>query len=203
MKGGDMSEAEPEWANGPGPQFSSGPRSQARSQQHRANSPRHAAPDIDLNYQSTYICPICRHGHISALSLMDAFACDFCRHIFTANLAEQIVRVEDSAQPMAWRWHKRRWQSAQQGNVDLTVTVWALSAILAFVPPALVWLPSSTFPPTVGSRGSWVPTLWLGLTCGVHVLMALWLLVEHYQVPGYVILKLKLQEAARRRGDRA
>jgi hypothetical protein len=200
MQGGDMTEADPQWPNGREPQRPQGLL--ARSQRQKSPS-AHSAPEIDLNYHNTYICPICRHGHISALSLMDAFACDFCRHIFTANLAEQTIRVEDSAQPMAWRWHKRRWQSVNQGNVDLTVTVWLLSVILAFLPPVLVWLPSYVFPAAVDSQGNWVPTLWLGLTGSVHLLLALWLLMEHYQVPGYVMLKLKLQEISRRRGDRA
>jgi hypothetical protein len=155
-----------------------------------------------LTFQDTYICPVCRHGHITALSLMEAFACDFCRHILTANLTEQTVRVEDTVQPMVWRWNGRRWQAAQQGTVDLTVTVWVLSAVLAFVPAFLVWVPSYVFPAATGSRWTWVPTLWLGLTFSLHLLMALWLLVEHYQLPGYVLAKLKFQEIWRWRGDR-
>ncbi len=156
----------------------------------------------ELAYHNTYLCPVCRHGQITALCMMDAFACDFCRHIFTANLAAQTLRVEDSVQPMVWRWNGRRWQSANQGDVDLTITVWVLSVTLALLPSLLVWLPSHIFPPAAGSRGHWVPGLWLGLTFAIHGMMALWLLVEHYQLPGYVMVRLRLQELRRRSADR-
>jgi hypothetical protein len=169
------------------------------SMKHRSSTP---ASDLLLDYQNTYLCPVCRHGQIAALSLMDAFACDFCRHIFTANLAEQIIRVEDSVQPMSWRWNGRRWQSVHQGNTDLTIIVWVLSVVLVVLPPGLVWLPSYIFPPIAGSRGSWIPTLWLSLTWGLHGAIALWLLVEHYQVPGFVRVKLQIQEVLRRRAER-
>jgi hypothetical protein len=157
---------------------------------------------MTLDYNNTYLCPVCRHGEIAALSLMDAFACDFCRHIFTANLEDQIIRVEDSVQPMAWRWNGQRWQSAQQGNTEITGAIWILSTVLALIPASLVGLPSYVFPPATGSRGSWIPTAWLGLTFGLHSLMALWLLLEHYQVPGFVMVKLKLQDFWRRRAER-
>ncbi len=69
-----------------------------------------------LNFHETYICPVCRHGQIAELTLMDAFACNFCRHIFTANLREQSIHVEDSSQPMTWRWNGRNWQGSKSAR---------------------------------------------------------------------------------------
>ncbi|NJM45878.1 MAG: hypothetical protein HC860_06610 [Alkalinema sp. RU_4_3] len=60
---------------------------------------------LKLNYSDRYRCPLCQHGTLSSLILMDVFACDFCRHMFTANLENQVLRVEDSLQNLAWRWN--------------------------------------------------------------------------------------------------
>ncbi|MBD2077744.1 hypothetical protein H6F86_28425 [Phormidium sp. FACHB-592] len=152
-----------------------------------------------LNYQETYICPVCRHGQITALTLMDAFACDFCRHIFTANLSEQSIHVEDSSQPMTWRWNGHNWKAANQLDTDLTIVIWLVGVALVLLPPALIWLPSHTFPPLQGSTWAWFPSVWIGLTFGAHLTFVAWLLTEHYQVPFYITYKVRLREALGRR----
>ncbi len=152
-----------------------------------------------LNYQDVYLCPVCRHGQISALMLMDAFACDFCRHIFTANLRDQSVHVEDSSQPMTWCWNGRKWQAANQLDVDLTIGIWLVGLALTILPPGLIWLSSHTFPPLQGSAWSWFPTVWISLTFLIHFFFVAWLLVEHYQVPFYISYKVRLQTVLGRR----
>lgn len=153
----------------------------------------------DLNYQETYLCPVCRHGQITALTLMDAFACNFCRHIFTANLPEQSIHVEDSSQPMTWRWNGLHWKAANQLDMDLTIVVWLVGIALVLLPPALIWLSSHTFPPMQGSTWSWFPTAWISLTFGTHFTFVAWLLAEHYQIPVYVTSKIRLRDALGRR----
>jgi hypothetical protein len=147
-----------------------------------------------LNFQETYVCPICRHGQIESLTLMDAFACTFCRHIFTANLRDQSVHVEDSSQPMTWRWTGRNWQAANQTDVDLTVVIWLVSISLVVLPPSLIWISSHAVPPLEGTAGAWFPTFWVGLTFLLHFLFVSWLMAEHYQVPLYVSCKVRLRQ---------
>lgn len=149
--------------------------------------------DCHLNYQGAYVCPICRHGQITGLTLMDAFACDFCRHIFTANLQEQSVQVVDSSQPMSWRWSGRNWQVAYQDDFNLTVMIWFMAAMLVGLPSAIVWLSAYTFPPLPGSPWSWFPMVWVGCTLVVHLLLVVWVMAEHYQVPWYVTSKIRLR----------
>lgn len=152
-----------------------------------------------LTYQESYLCPICRHGQISALALMDAFACNFCRHIFTANLPNQTVQVVDSSQPLTWRWNGRHWQSTHRDDPSLTAVVWFASIVLVMLPAAIVWLMSYLFPPLPGSLWSWFPSVWLGCTFGVHLLMVSWLLAEHYQIPIYVASRVRLRGLLGRR----
>lgn len=158
-----------------------------------------SADKHNLNYQDTYPCPVCRHGQISALTLMDAFACSFCRHIFTANLREQSIRVEDSSQPVTWRWNGRTWQAATPVDVNLNLVIWLVGVALVLLPPALIWLSSHTFPPMAGSRWAWFPLIWVGLTFASHFLFVAWLLVEHYQLPIYVAWKVRCQDWLSRR----
>ncbi|UBF27755.1 hypothetical protein K9N68_07530 [Kovacikia minuta CCNUW1] len=171
-------------------------------QRNAANSGKLGAETAErrsLNYQETYICPVCRHGQISSLTLMDAFACGFCRHIFTANLQEQSIRVEDSSQPMTWRWNGRHWQSAHQLDADLTFVVWLVGASLVILPPGLIWLSSHTFPPLRGSALYWFPSFWIGLSFCLHFLFVAWLLAEHYQISLYVACRVRIQDWLGRR----
>ncbi len=162
-------------------------------------SSRRSDHSQSLSYQDSYICPVCRHGQISALTLMDAFACNFCRHIFTANLANQTVQVVDSSQPLSWRWNGRGWQSTHRDDPSLTAVVWFASIVLVLLPAGIVWLTSYLFPPLPGSLWDWFPNVWLGCTFGVHLLMVSWLLAEHYQIPIYVASRVRLRDWMGRR----
>jgi hypothetical protein len=146
-----------------------------------------------LNYEESYLCPVCRHGHISGLTLMDAFACDFCRHIFTGNLKEQTVQVVDSSQPMSWRWTGRRWQFAYQDDLNLSTLIWLIGIVVTTLPPALVWFAAYIFPPLPDSRWAWFPMAWAGCTLVIHLVMVGWLMAEHYQFPLYVSSKVWLR----------
>ncbi len=161
-------------------------------------TPRQSPPQT-LSFDSRYVCPVCRHGQIESLTLMDAFACNFCRHIFTANLKEQLVQVVDSSQPMSWRWNGRNWQSVYQSDANLTVLIWLVSGTMIVLPGMLVWLAMYTFPPLPGSPWSWFPAVWVGCTFVIHGCMVLWLLAEHYQFPLYVSARVLLQSWFRQR----
>lgn len=146
-----------------------------------------------LNFQGIYPCPICRHGQISELALMEAFACNFCRHIFTADLLAQSLRVEDSSQAYVWCWTGDRWRPARPDNYPLTLLVWIGSLLLILLPPGLIWLSYHTFPPLPDSPWYWFPILWAITTFCLHTGFVFWLLAEHQQLSLYVILKVRLQ----------
>jgi len=146
-----------------------------------------------------YPCPICRCGQVATLPLMEAFACNFCRHIFTANLREQSLRVEDSSQPMTWRWNGRNWRTVNHVDREVSLLLWAIGSILVILPPVLIGFAAYLFPPLPDSAGSWVPHAWMNLTFGLHFLMVAWLLLEHYQVPLYVSGKIQVQDWLSRR----
>jgi rubredoxin len=152
-----------------------------------------------LSYHDTFLCPICRHGQIAGITLMDAFACNFCRHIFTANLTHQSVQVVDSSQPMTWRWNGRGWQSAYRDDPSLTMIVGIVAIVLTTLPASIVWLCSYVFPPLPGSIWAWFPSVWVGCTFGIHVLMVGWIAAEHYQFPLYVANRIRLRQLLGRR----
>jgi hypothetical protein len=156
--------------------------------------PAAAAPQSrNLNYQDVYTCPVCRHGQIAALTLMDAFACNFCHHIFTANLQTQMVQVADSSQPMAWRWTGKSWLAANRNDGELAWVVWSAAIFLTILPAGIVGLFSYMFPSL--DQDAWrFPLVWTGLTFLVHLVMVTWLVVEYHQYPPYVMLKVRLRE---------
>jgi hypothetical protein len=148
-----------------------------------------------LEADGSYLCPACRHGHIQQMVLMDAFACNFCRHIFTANFTEQTLHIADSSQSMAWKWTGRRWQSVYPQAATLAPIVWVIGGVVVVMPSLLIWLSSYLFPPLPGSRWSWFPMLWAGMTLAFHLMLAGWLIAEYYQLPLYVSSKMKLRQA--------
>jgi len=163
-------------------------------------SPTHLNPlpnleqsQTTLNYQGMYPCPVCRHGQLSQLTLMDAFACNFCRHIFTADLSAQSIRVEDSSQMFAWRWLGDRWLPVRENSIRLSWVVWLGALLITALPPGLIWLSYHTFPPLPDSPWYWFPLLWAFLAFCAHAGFVIWLLAEHHQWPLYVALKVRLQ----------
>jgi hypothetical protein len=113
-----------------------------------------------LSFQDHYPCPVCLYGRIEGLFMVDAFACTFCRHIFTVDDVQQCLCLEDRAQ-----------------------------AFIA-TPTGLVWLGYHTFPPLPNQQGAMFPVLWTGLTFLAHFTIVAWLCLEHFQWPLYVAIRL-------------
>ncbi|MEB3359525.1 MAG: hypothetical protein VKK04_22560 [Synechococcales bacterium] len=156
-------------------------------------SPNRCGQAVPLSPQSVHICPVCRHGHISQITLMDAFACDFCRHIFSVAYTNQTVQVVDSSQPMGWLWTGKSWRPLHRSDTNLTLTIWLIGVALVVLPFALVWMANYLFPPLPGSRWAWVSTVWIISTFCTHFGMVAWLLAEHYQLPLYVSSRIRLR----------
>ncbi len=145
-----------------------------------------------LSLKDSYRCPICATGQLSELVLMDAFSCNFCRHIFTANLLNQSIQVVDTAQPVVWFWTGDRWHSHRRGNAQVTVTICLVALVLSCLPAALIALSSYLFPPLQPTTGVQFSMVWAGLALFLHGGMVLWLIAEHYQWPWYVSAKVRL-----------
>lgn len=165
------------------------PSQQQNNREIDKRSPTSTAKTSHLSYQGVYTCPVCRHGEISAIALMDAFACDFCRHIFTANLEKQLLKMADSSQPLTWHWNGRNWQGVHRAGVELDGGIWVLAIAFIILPPTLVGLSAYLFPPLPGSPLSWLPTFWTGLTFVSHLTCVVWLIVEYYQFPVFAFLR--------------
>ncbi|MGB3612661.1 MAG: hypothetical protein WBA10_02625 [Elainellaceae cyanobacterium] len=144
-----------------------------------------------LSADGHYLCPVCRHGQISQLTLMEAFSCSFCRHIFDISYDEQLVWVVDSAQPATWRWDGDRWQTS--GPQPEAIAIWIIALILAIVPFSLLGLAVYVFPPLPGSRWAWLPMVWALGALLIHVTLAVWITVEYYQPPLYAANKVRLR----------
>ena len=159
---------------------------------HRAGHHRRHPPK-PLQCEDVYPCPVCRHGQLSMLVLMDVLACNFCRHIFTVDFGQQSIRLEDSTQHLQWQWSGRNWRPLRQSQGELTLWAWCVGFALVAFPSALVWLSYSTFPPAPNSTAGWFPLIWIALTFVLHLSVVLWIFLEYYQVPAYVALKIQLQ----------
>ncbi|MGF1567679.1 MAG: hypothetical protein ACFCVD_06365 [Nodosilinea sp.] len=147
---------------------------------------------LRLDADAAYDCPICRHGQLQPMTLMDAYACNFCRHILDVNLAQQTVHVVDRIQPTGWRWQGWRWQPLHQESNDTTLALWVVGLGLTVFPAGIVALGAYMFPPLEDTAGVNWSVVWAVGTLVVHGAMVGWLLAEHYQFPPYVLAKIRL-----------
>jgi hypothetical protein len=118
--------------------------------------------------------------------MMEAWACNFCRHILSQEGSQPILRLEDSnLSDCRWRWQGQGWQAVRPGGGEVTAAIWGIAFTLMILPVGLLWLTYHTFPPLPGS--SWpFPTLWMGLTIAAHLGIVLWILLNHYQIAPYL-----------------
>ncbi len=154
---------------------------------------------IRLSYQGTYTCPVCRHGELSAIALMDAFGCDFCRHIFTANLEKQVLKMADSSLPLSWHWNGRAWKGAHRAGDELGWGIWIAAIAFVIFPPAIVGMGAYLFPPLPGSPLSWFPRFWTGFAFLSHLSIIIWLTIEYYQFPVFTFFRVWRQQLLGRR----
>ncbi|MFW6264103.1 MAG: hypothetical protein ACOC3E_01095 [Cyanobacteriota bacterium] len=151
------------------------------------------SPTSPLHSNGQYACPVCRRGQISALSLMDAFGCNFCRHIFAANWEKQSVQMVDSELPLTWQWNGQTWRGLHREGVEFGWGYWLAGIALVIFPTTIVGLGAYLFPPLPGTPLAWFPLLWTGLTFCAHLMCLLWLVAEYYQFP--VLLYLRAMSA--------
>ncbi|ASC69852.1 hypothetical protein XM38_007820 [Halomicronema hongdechloris C2206] len=165
-------------------------------QQTHQGRERSGAEPVRLSLTNQYLCPVCRHGHIHALVLMESFSCDFCRHMFAANLSEQTIHMVDGTQPTGWRWNGRTWKSLRQGDLDMTLMVWIVGILLIIAPVGLISVSAYMFPP-LDEALAW-PIAWAIITLLTHMTLVVWLLAEHYQVSTYIAIKVRLRQLIER-----
>lgn len=145
--------------------------------------------DFPLNYQGMYSCPVCRRGQISAMTLMDAFGCDVCHHIFTANLQRQSVRVVDTSPALSWRWDGRKWKPSHRADVELSPWVWLAAIAFVMLPTVIIGTAGYIFPPLPGSSWQWFPLVWMAIAFLAHLSGVVWLVLEYYEVPSLMALR--------------
>lgn len=141
-----------------------------------------------LNLEGIYTCPVCRYGEISALTLMDAFACNFCQHIFSAEIQQQSVKMADTSSALGWYWNGRSWQaSTNSKTIDWEIKLASVAFVL--LPTTLMGLAAYIFPPIPGSSLFWLPLVWTGLTFLSHLGILVSIFVDYYQFPLGLYLK--------------
>jgi hypothetical protein len=142
--------------------------------------------------QGVYPCPVCRHGEITAMPLMETFACSFCQHIFSTNLDKQLIKMVDSQLPLTWYWSGKSWKGIEREGVEFGWSYLILSLAFVLIPTGIVSLSVYLFPPMPESPLSWLPFIWMGLTFLSHLTCLVWLVLEYYQFPiGLYVRALK------------
>lgn len=149
-----------------------------------------------FNCQGMYPCPVCRHGKVTEMPLMETFACNFCQHIFTANYDKQLLKMADSQLPLTWYWNGKIWKGIHREGAEVGWAYVFFGVAFVLLPTAIIGAGMYLFPPMSGSLLSWLPLFWTVLTFCAHLSCVIWLIIEYYQFPIFLYiraLKRKLQ----------
>lgn len=136
-----------------------------------------------LNLSDNYPCPLCYRGQLSAMILMETFACDLCQHIFSANLTEQTLQMADTQLPTRWLWQRDKWQRLSQNKTYISWIYIFWAVVFVLIPTSLIATANYLFPPLRGSTLAWFPLFWLISTFIGHLICLVWLLLEYFQFP--------------------
>jgi len=142
----------------------------------------------NLSIEEVYTCPVCYHGQISAMTLMDAFSCNFCNHIFTADMARQSLKIADSSPALSWKWNGKKWK-ADHPQVEWNWAIQLLAVGFILLPTTLIGLSAYFFPPIPGTPLCWLPIFWTGLTFLSHSAIIVNIVIDYYQFPVKLYLK--------------
>jgi rubredoxin len=142
-----------------------------------------------FHLKGEYSCPVCRHGKVSEMLLMETFACNFCQHIFTANFEKQLLKMADSQLPLTWYWNGKGWKGIQREGSEIGWAYLIFALGFVFIPTGIIALGTYLFPPLSGSSLSWLPFCWIILTFCAHLSFIIWLIIEYYQFPIFLYIR--------------
>ncbi|MEC4807005.1 MAG: hypothetical protein SAJ12_13375 [Jaaginema sp. PMC 1079.18] len=158
------------------------------------HSPTPLTPPNELIEGGIYPCPVCHWGQISTLPLMEAMSCNFCQHIFSTHLEQQVLKLADSQPSLSWYWTGKQWQNVNQAGVNWGWDSVFVAVLFVVFPPTIVGFAAYLFPPMPGSFIAWFPIAWTILTFILHLSCVFWVIVEYYQFPVGMFLRALQQQ---------
>jgi hypothetical protein len=135
--------------------------------------------ETSLFTANTCPCPVCRHGNLSNLAMMDSLACDLCNNIFTPDPKSQLLELEGSPMTVRWEWDGRHWRAPYGQGIGLGVKLAAAAFVI--LPTALMVFSVLRFRPVPGSPLSWFPYFWIGATLFCHFACVFSAFSSYYQ----------------------
>ncbi len=142
-----------------------------------------------FNIKGEYSCPVCRHGKVAAMPLMETFACNFCQHMFTTNFDKQLLKMADSQLPLTWYWNGKNWKGLHREGAEIGWGYLIFALGFVFLPTGIIALGTYLFPPLPDSPLYWLPVIWSILTFLAHLSCLIWLIIEYYQFPIFLYIR--------------
>ncbi|NMF56761.1 hypothetical protein [Pseudanabaena yagii] len=132
-------------------------------------------------------CPICRHGAIAEMPMMDSLGCNFCNHIFViekeSNSMRQILRMADTISTLRWVWNGKGWENANEVQVYTSRWLVVVGILLVLVPTAIASLAVYLFPTEPDVPLAWFPKFWAIATFFGHLFVLLSITQDYVQFP--------------------
>ncbi len=123
---------------------------------------------IELN--SDYPCPCRRRGHLTPITLTEAFGCSRCQQIFVVEEGGYVIEQLSTTYPYkrSWRWTGHQWSVVHPGLGDSYLPL-ALGILLVLLS---IWLPVAL---NSGAGGSIILWAIVALLLAVLPALMVWL----------------------------
>jgi hypothetical protein len=132
-------------------------------------------------------CPVCMHGTIAPMPMMESLACDFCNHIFileqSADQRQQFLKMADTISLLRWTWTGKRWENANAVQVYNSRWLSILGILLVLVPTAIASIAVSLFPTEPDVPLAWFPKFWAIATFFGHLFVLLSITRDYTEFP--------------------
>ena len=147
---------------------------------------------------SSTICPMCGHGHLVPMVLMETLSCTLCQHMFAWDIRQQRIDVLDVSSPTAWRWTGSRWQRGPYPAQSLNTITIIFACIVILLPALMIEVAGYIFPPLPGSPFANFHFFWAGTALVLHGASVFWILAESYHFTPYILAKVRMRELLHR-----
>lgn len=109
------------------------------------------AHKIELNTE--YPCPCRRRGHLTPITLTEAFGCTRCQQIFVVEEGGFVIEQLSTSYPYkrSWRWSGHQWNVVHPGLGDSYLPL-ALGILLVLLS---IWLPVALHNPSGANIVLW------------------------------------------------
>lgn len=146
------------------------------------------------NRPASEICPICGCGRLAPMTLMDAYSCTLCLHMFSWTDHEKCLEVLDASMPKSWSWNGHQWQRKKVVFQSMTAAKAMFIGFTICLPVVMIVVAGYVFWHLPNSPFTHLIMLWAAMSLIVHGGLVAWTLFASDYLSSHAIVSVQIRE---------